>query len=320
MSRRHDQSLDPDIIMHYKAGKSISEISALVGINYYTVWDVLHKSNVEVRTKGGIYDIDNKDIISMYEQGYTAKEIANKYGVTRAAILYRLNKLGVARRHYFVNPNLDTHYFDNIDRADKAYFLGLLITDGCISTKGNRITLCLHNNDTYILRILQEAAGCSSKLYNRLDKEATVFAVSDKQWKAALAKYGVVPRKTFIATMPVLDADMMPHMIRGLIDGDGCVYKGKGRNRDAVKLTGTLQLVTAVRDYLVAQLGVNKTKPVRSRSSNIYTIGWSAKADLEKIFGYLYKDSGSYCLSRKYKKFQSIVQGNTEVSRQITKG
>ena len=110
----------------------------------------------------------------------------------------------------------------------------------------------------------------------------------------------------------------MPHMLRGIIDGDGCVYIGK-RSR-YVGLTGTLRLVTDVRDYLVDRLGVYKVKPMLKHASGIYTLSWGSRRDIRKIFDYLYKDCGPYYLVRKYEKFQSILQGNTEVSRQITQG
>jgi len=38
-----------------------------------------------------------------------------------------------------------------------------------------------------------------------------------------LEKFGVVPRKTLLTFLPSLSPELMPHLIRGIIDGDGSI-------------------------------------------------------------------------------------------------
>ena len=84
-------------------------------------------------------NLPNADIIKNYRSGMTAKQIANKYGVSKYTILRRLESChsprrsnSEANRFYSLNPS----FFEKIDTEQKAYWLGFLLADGNIAYNG----------------------------------------------------------------------------------------------------------------------------------------------------------------------------------------
>src|SRR5690554_4363747 len=102
---------------------------------------------------------NEKEIVLWYKKGLNTKEIADKlgtYNTTIRRILIRnqvelRSVLDMARRYSRTNI-----FEDNLSR-EEFYFLGLLITDGCISD--NRITLGLKESDKTLLERFAKFMG-----------------------------------------------------------------------------------------------------------------------------------------------------------------
>lgn len=116
-----------------------------------------------MRTKGGIEELPINDIVTDYNKGIKVKDIADNYNVNEKTIYNYLNKYNIRIDYNYKNPNLNRWYFKFIDTYDKAYFLGLLITDGNIF--GNSIRISLKSDDYKILEILSSKIRNSNPLY-----------------------------------------------------------------------------------------------------------------------------------------------------------
>lgn len=149
-----------------------------------------------------------------------------------------------------------------------------------------------------------------NKLYERKDEKhhEFSFAIKSKKWQEDLAKYGVIPNKTSTVTMPILSEELMPHLIRGLIDGDGWISFAAHQ----IGFCGNEQTVTQVKNYLVQKLKVYDVK-VLHPENNLWQITWASQKDIELIGNYIYKDKQDCYLIRKFNEFLKI-QGNTEVT------
>ena len=69
-------------------------------------------------------------IFEEYKNGTSCKELGKKYLTDPRTIRKILKTLGVVFRNprrYIFNES----YFENINSKDKAYFLGLIMSDGC---------------------------------------------------------------------------------------------------------------------------------------------------------------------------------------------
>lgn len=296
------------VIDLYKSGLSCKSIELELGINSVTVFHILKRNNIPTRTKGGIEKLPIDEIVEDYKNGIRITEISKKFNVSYKTIYNYLENNNIERNYIYINQNLNRHYFYWMDSYDKAYFIGLLISDG--SVVGNTVSISLNQKDEKILHILSAKIGNENPLY--YDKRGMVtLHFKSKEIVNDLALYGIVPNKTLSTRMPYcFDIEIMSHLIRGLIDGDGWIsFKGHNIGFCA----GNYEIVKDVRDFLVWALNVYNVAIVKS--ATCYMIQWSSKKDIEIIGNYLYHNKKDCYIERKYNNFvQIIIHDNTEIT------
>lgn len=311
--KKTDQKIQNAIIQDYIHGISMKNCGIKYGTNTTTVFNILKRNGIDTRTKGGITQLPEDVIIDLYKSGESTIELGEKYHVTCNTIINILKKYGVDRNNIYYNKSLIENYWETIDSYDKAYFLGFLITDG--SVIGNCVSLELHNDDSYILKTFASYTHNSNKIYNNPTRPHSRFGAKRKTWVDDLAKYGVIPNKTYATSYPNnIPEELESHFIRGLIDGDGWI----SCKSPAVGFCGTESLVTSLRNRLVEILGVYPSK-VSQVGDHLWQTSWSSKKDFKKFYNYLYKDKHDCYLERKYRNL-CILIGNTEVSSEIAQG
>ena len=311
MAKKISPEIEQEIIKLYNSGLSMAKAGAPYSISSATVMAILNRNNIPKRTKGGIYFIPEQEVITRYKNGESCQVIADSFKVTFHTISNILEKNNIARDNKYKNISLNENYFEKIDSSDKAYFLGFMLTDGNVSLNENTIRLSLSSKDEEILNIFKEKTGNENKICIREDEKHSerTFQLRSKKWKDDLAKYGVVPQKTSISEMPVLSTDMMPHLIRGMIDGDGWI----SFNSHQIGFCGNEKTVNQLKKYLVETLNVYDVKVIHA-SENLWQITWASQKDIEKIGNYIYQNKDNCFLSRKYNNFLQIIHGNTEVN------
>lgn len=190
---------------------------------------------------------------------------------------------------------------------ESLYWLGYLMADGCISSRG---TVILGSKDVDIiekfcsfLKLPQTYIKTIRTKTNYGTYVGASISASNPDLLSDLAHYGIVQRKTFheVAT-PELATSR--DFWRGMIDGDGCVGLFKNRNSAVgkVSLGSSIQVCEAFANYC-HDLGLHTSiRPMRS----IYEVSVSgyASADLVKI---LYQD-GDTAMARKANKASGITR------------
>ena len=310
MAKKTSPEIEQAIIKLYQSGLSMAKAGARFNVSSATVMAILNRNNIPKRTNGGIYQIPEKEVITRYQQGESCQNIADSFNVTFHTISNILEKNNILRNNKYKNLNLDENYFEKIDRIDKAYFLGFMLTDGNVSSKENIIRLSLSSKDEEILNIFKEKTGNENKICIREDKNHSerIFQLRNKKWKDDLSKYGVVPQKTAISEMPIIQKNMMPHLIRGMIDGDGWISAAAHQ----IGFCGNEKTVTQLKDYLVETLNIYNIKVIHP-SKNLWQVSWASIKDIVKIGNYIYRDKNDCYLKRKYNNFLQIIHDNTEV-------
>ena len=203
---------------------------------------------------------------------------------------------------------------DGIDDYIKKYILGLIITDGCLSKNGERIFICISLKDFEMIEQIRNLVCPSKKVY----KDGSNYQV---QWRNENdVKYlnciGIRERKTFDVTLPIFDFNMC-HLIRGIFDGDGCIYYSTTSDKDTNKeyTYPYVSFTTASEDFAYE---LNEFLNQNNIESKIYTdkrsCGRKHKTFYIKIFkkesvllfrNFIYKDNDNWFLERKYEKFYS---------------
>lgn len=259
----------------------------------------------------------------------THQEVADKFGFCLPTVAKILEGLPKYTKSNIFNPTLDEAFFEVIDTEDKAYYLGLLITDGNVfKANENRasISITLDQNDAYILDHWKECLKSSTNLGH--DSRGCVqYAVRSLKMANDLEKYGVVPRKTLCAYLPEIeDRNQIRHLIRGLIDGDGGIYAHFYHNKFShqIKLCGTRRLMVDVLDCIDSELHLKYMPKVYTyKNRPLSMIQISNIDDMNKLGDWMYRDATIY-MERKYRSFLDFQThyglANTEVSHQIAKG
>lgn len=256
------------------------------------------------------------NIVNLYMEGKTQDFIANVYGVGRTTIKRILTKMKVClrdhshkRRIYNINEN----YFDSIDTPNKAYILGLLYSDGCNAESTNTIKLELQEKDKEILEKIREELNYDAPLAcnplhekNQNWKDCYRLCITNKHMSETLARLGMMANKSLILKFPEwLSPDLIPHFIRGYLDGDGHIEWSRTR---FISIAATVDFCEYLQSYLLSTLGIKTSiynignKDTSTRSINIFS-----KDNIYNFLNYIYKEAELY-INRKYETYQSICK------------
>ena len=238
----------------------------------------------------------------------TIEQIAEKYNVSFPSVIKILNKHKIARwsKSRMLSPELREDYFETIDTECKAYFLGLLLTDGNVYVNGNRynISITLKDGDRYLIEKFLREIKCNKKITGD-NRGCSEVAIRSKKMACDLSKYGIIPQKSLQQELPNNIDDMLfSHFLRGIMDGDGNLsfYSRRGRkvHDKAVRLcSGTQKFLEDLVVVLKNNLDLSYCPKVRQEKDNTFSISYRNKSDMYKILSYMYDDATIYMKRKK---------------------
>jgi len=310
MAKKLSDKQKEEIIELYKNGKGPDEISKLYNIRDNSVSRIVRLAGASPHLRR-LTDEENILIIEKYKNGISSEIIASEFNIHGSTVCRLLKRSGVEIREGKDNKrkyNIDEQWLDNIDSEEKAYFLGLMFSDGNVHSKSAAITIALMHSDRDILEKLSIILYGFVKLEKY--KKATNLCLYSKNLKERLIEIGCVPNKTFVTKYPdVISIKLHKHFIRGLIDGDGCVYIQKNKKRYLVDYTGTLELINGMEEIIKNELNITnivKYKRHKNKNDNIWSFRIVKPDDVVKFLDWIYKDTNIY-LNRKYEHYLEIL-------------
>ena len=257
-----------------------------------------------------------------YEGGATGKEAAALCGRSPRTF-YGIFKRsgGKIREHCHRTYSVDDAFFDVIDSEGKAYWAGMLASDGCIS--GGKVCLWLAEEDKEHIEKFKKAISAENPTYTKMDREFRSFGVAiySKELVAALNRLGITERKSLIIEPPTNIADeYMHHFWRGCVDGDGGIYIKHSDKKDyshvslSVYLCGSEPMVSGFSDFISSQVetfaSTNKKK-----DSDCYYINYSG-VDLPKsVIKILYKGATAFLDRKKDVADRALLAKSRNVHR-----
>lgn len=217
-------------------------------------------------------------------------------------------------------------YFKSIDTENKAYILGFISADGHISTKkGNKyLSIELQKRDKKILQFIKKEIQYSGKIGNTYhnNKEYCRLKIYGEELVNNIINKGLNNQKTYNLEFPSsIPSHLIRHYIRGLFDGDGCVYIGKQKRKNGTlkdKRKITLISTKMMNDFICQHMNNKFDIQFKVRHSNTkknteISIISLEKYNYIKIFlEYLYQDSNIYLKRKKdiFLKLQKIKKQN----------
>lgn len=253
-----------------------------------------------------------KEIIEFYKAGKTNKEIANIFNIHRVTVQRILkrnyielnSKAQTARKHKILN-------FNDIITNNDAYILGLIWADGNLSK--SCIEISLHEKDKQILTDISNYIYSYEQLGYRDKKSWLIeekiyqsspqyrFLICSKEITNKLKLIGLCENKSLKIRFPILDKKFYSHFIRGIFDGDGCIFiskKYKGTNR--VTIVSNPLFCKDLKEIIEKNININVC--IQNKTKNVKQISISGNNQIKKFMSWIYTDS-DLKLNRKYYKY-----------------
>ena len=238
---------------------------------------------------------------------YIVRRLLLERGIHIRSFSEAASNSNIARRMYEV----DDSYFSQ-ENPKMAYLLGFLAADGTVSKDSNRIKIGLSSVDKDFLEQIRCEIKAEHPIFTYQTSngyEVSELVFSSKQIKEDLAKYNIIPKKTYSFTFPIqLQKKYWIDFIRGYFDGDGSVSTA-GPNAIRFQICAHKpEVLKTIVDFFFEEYNIPKVAIQRQKKDSgnyLYYFQYSTSAT-RQIFEILYP-LGCLYLPRKYEKFKSII-------------
>lgn len=247
---------------------------------------------------------EENSIIEDYQKGLTTVDIAKKWNTYNTSIRRVLIRYNIPLRgNKEVQQTVKENPFKLKDEKSE-YFLGLLLTDGCIHHRkdSNSVSITLALKDKEMVEYFRDFACPKNKVSKVLQKKygtymySTSFRHDDTaKW---LEKHGNFYNKSYDCD---IYTPLTPHILRGIFDGDGYWHS---TNKGTTKCWGicgkSFIFLQKIQAYL-SSLGIKSFLNKRKKPNNnfIYHLEIYKLVDVVKVAKLMYNEAHIY-LQRKY--------------------
>ena len=206
--------------------------------------------------------------------------------------------------------------------ANLAYAIGLIATDGCLSSDG--LLMDLTSKDKEQLLNFSKCVGVNFNIGNKWGKDGDKYLriqFKNRFFYDFLLSIGLTPKKSLTMGKLTIPRKYFFDFLRGCFDGDGSFYSywdPRWKSSHMFYLTfnsasnaHVLWVQEEIHNWLLVKGHISKSKNKRS----IYSLRFAKKESLE-IIQKMYYNPEVVCLSRKKDKIQKAL--NIEKKQQKT--
>lgn len=299
------------------------EIAESYGVDGVTVAKYLREAGVEIRNSRNRKSPFEEVIpiwIERYNAGQTLLEIANAFD-TYPQTVHKHIQDKVTMRHYAETSQIhdieQPDYFEQVNTAEKAYWLGVWFGTGFIATTplSRECSLITNANQRKAIDRFKAVIGYTRpiRVVKKRKSEVVRLRIHNKQFAKSLEKQGLVPEKQDELKFPShLDKTLLSAFLLGYIEGKGSCYihtqevKGKKYYQLWLYVFGTKEFLTTVKTVLKNEAGAEANiKEVKKRGKGggiRYEIRISRFSEVEKVIEWLYRNAPIYDEERDMRK------------------
>lgn len=306
-----------EIAEDFDEGMSVKDISQKYKLSEAQIRNILKKYNPEKYIlksnlkKGKRVSEEEKQYIINNYYNKKAIDISKELNIPKGTITKiwfdNVKDKKIPMQYICTNQN----YFEDINAPEKAYWLGWIMSDGCIyKRKGHSglLSIALHKDDKYILEELKSVLECDNPI-NILNNTASITVVSEKMFND-LKNLGVSENKTWknaIYLEKIHEKYYMDYVF-GFFDGDGSVFGKETPSSYGCVFCGNAENMKQIQ-YM---LHLNNIKANLKRcDKKKYTCPFFDLrfANIKNIyvFAKLYTSTKYKTLDRKRKKFSNLI-------------
>lgn len=278
---------------------------------------------------------EDKDlIIKLFQRDkLTVNDIIKTIPTTRRAVPMVLKEAGIntARKNRYT---LNEHYFDNIDTERKAYWLGVIASDGSITTT-NYFALSMTDKD--VVEQLKIDLDYTGKVYKpKVTKNKSIIYrinFSSKIFCDSLRKLGIKENKSLeLDNFPTININLVKHFIRGYFDGDGSINVHTNKtvinnktyytNKWSFSIIATYKFCITLNNFIYKLCGYQGHISISHKCNKMFYYTISAKDFLFWMYHFLY-DEATFSMKRKYDKWHiflsAYIPSNRRKYRKLSK-
>lgn len=232
---------------------------------------------------------------------HIVKKVLNKYNIP----IKTLQETNANK--YYIN-----HDFFKVQNEDMAYWLGILGSDGCISSMENQIYIELQRQDKELLEklnaIIENQRPVKDYETARGYENSKLYFYS-KEIKNDLAQYHIIPNKTYNPEYRFpekLKFQYIKDYIRGLFDGDGSIKQGTSITWQVD--TGSYDIAKKIVEFFAKYDIELQISFLSKKNVTIYRVYGYTKQKVQKIYNLLYNTQSTLYLKRKKEKFEELLK------------
>lgn len=262
-------------------------------------------------------------LIELYNSGTSIRKMVNITGYSRGFLskILKVNEIDI--RDNTLNSRKYNHmenYFEKINTEHKAYWLGFMYADGYITN--NSFGFSINNIDIKHAVKFNKSLQADNPIhqykgtgYNKDSITCRTLLTSAKTVNDLISK-GCIRNKTLQLKFPkedVVPKHLIPHFIRGYMDGDGSInYHNRGNYQAwQIGFIGQEEFLNNIKNFF------NKSDLKLSTKDNItYQINFTGNKQVKRILNILYHDATIY-LDRKYEKYKEFMDSKYGESQGI---
>lgn len=271
----------------------------------------ISKCDYENETHCFLLDDNERLAIQLYiENNVSIEEIVKQTKVSSSTLDRWVRKFNIQPRGCHRHYNFNQSIFNTIDTEEKAYWLGFITADGYVNESRHFLNIKLQAGDEAHLYKFKQFLGCIEiPIKDDIGGSGQIvksITVNSRTLVNDLINLGVRQGKSGNEHIcNKVPDNLIPHYIRGLIDGDGCIQHG---SHPTVELVGSLEIVSFLKQYIHEHI-----YPLKSTASYIYKHGIIYKASFNALdcvllcYKHFYGNAKIY-LDRKYEQILKFNQ------------
>lgn len=258
-------------------------------------------------------------LVEEYKQGASVQSLMQKYGfASKKSINDKIKKyypetysqtIEEARQ----NRKSYNYSLEKITSNFDAYFLGLLLTDGYIA-RDREVGIDLVDEDciSFLSKTIKkeyktyEPSSGNIKIQGKQKRHRLIL--SDSTLVNDIARFGVIPNKTAILPKPQLlpeEEKYIPYIIRGIIDGDGCIFETSYGSPAFYIITKSKEFADWLEEILTNRLFMKDIRKYQTEN-NLYKIETANQENILKLIVLCYDKP--FGMSRKFLHLQKMFR------------
>ena len=250
--------------------------------------------------------MDKKFLEECLDKGMSTRQIEKICDLKRSVILYWIHKHNLEGKMKYQSGN--SYKFEKIDTKEKAYTLGFILADGCIS-ENNNMNLRIQMYDKKVLDFISKVIDARVHTNHILNKKNRKFPhVSITKRINDITKF-TGGRLKEDRHYPRIREDLERYLIQGLFDADGCITWGRRKDKNRIwqkiSFTSQYKILYGVQQYLLKKLDISTSIHPKSKEK-CYVLEFSNLNDVLTFCEHIYPNEDFIILNRKYLKYKAL--------------